>query len=681
MASGCTSAEFLLYTSCPAKAESTLGLLPGRGAGYRLAAPFRGALVGSEPAIGRTSIRFGKDFELDLRACELRKASRTVRLQRRPMDLLLLLVEHRDRLVTREEIIERLWGKDVFLDTENGINTAVRKLRAALGDDPEQPRCIQTVPSRGYRFIASIENHEPPSPSIVSPPGVSAGTGPVRANRRWLLPVAVSWVLLAVAGAYSLFRRPRPVSPSTPSRMMLAVLPFENLTGDPGQEYFSDGVTEETITQLGSLDAQRLGVIARTSVMGYKGTHKQVAQIGHELGVQYVLEGSVRRDGDRVRISAQLIQVKDQTHLWAHEYDYELRDLLAVQAEIARAVAEEIQLGVTEGRRGIRVGQPFPLSPQALQAYDLYLKGRYAWNQRTPAGFQQAIDYFQQATTKDPGDARAYAGLADTYALLASYDLAPEGELIPKARLAAQRALQIDETSAEAHVSLALITENYDWNWAGAEKEFRRAIELDPNYATAHQWYAEFLAFQGRFGEAMAESGIARQLDPFSLIIAADQGAILYFSRRYNQAIQQFQAVLKVDPGDRRAQLIVYSYVLEKKYEKALADIASFRRFDDGPWPWALEAYAHGSEGKMTLAKHDFQELQQAIRKTKTDPTPLLTIAYLGLGDKNQALACLEEGFGSRSNTLTTLKVDPVYDPLRSDPRFEDLLRRVGLPE
>src|SRR5260370_9030518 len=335
---------------------------------------------------------------------------------------------------------------------------------------------------------------------------------------------------------------------------MMAVLPFENLTGDVGQDYFSDGLTEEMIAQLGRLDPQRLGVIARTSVMHFKHSQEQLDQIGRELGVQYVLEGSVRRDADKVRISAQLIQVKDQTHLWAEQYDRGLTSLLALQGEIAQEIADEIHLTLGGDHKRIAADPKPAASPSSYEAYDLYLKGRYFWNKRTVQGFQQAIEYFQQAITKDPNYARAFAGFADSYALVSSYRFPPQQQLMPSARTAALRALQIDDSLAEAHTSLALITENYDWDWQTAEKEYRRAIQLDPNYATAHHWYAEYLSFQGRFDESFRESEPARQLGPLSLIIAADNGAILYFYRQYDRAIEQFRAVLEMEPNFPRSE-------------------------------------------------------------------------------------------------------------------------------
>ena len=460
---------------------------------------------------------------------------------------------------------------------------------------------------------------------------------------------------------------------------MLAVLPFENLTGDAGQDYFSDGLTEEMISQLGRLDPQRLGVIARTSVMHFKHSQEQMDQIGRELGVQYVLEGSVRRDAEKVRISAQLIQAKDQTHLWAKQYDRELSNLLALQGEIAQEIAHGIQLTIGDHKR-IDSARHASLSPEAYEAYDLYLKGRYFWNKRTTQGFQHAIEYFQQAIAKDPSYARAYAGLADSYALMSGYSLAPQKEFMPRAHAAALKALEIDESLAEAHTSLALITENYDWDWQKAEKEYRRAIQLDPNYATAHHWYAEYLAYQGRFDEAFAEIERARQLDPLSLIIATDNGAILYFSRQYDRAIKQFRAVLDMEPNFPRAHLLIFAYVQKGLFADALADIEKWRRIDNAPGSWAIEAYVYGRSGQQVEARRSLEKLQQLNRRRQMDPAAF-ALAYVGMDNKDEAFAWLQKAYLEHSNALTALKVDPIYDPLRSDARFQELLRRVGLPQ
>ncbi len=461
---------------------------------------------------------------------------------------------------------------------------------------------------------------------------------------------------------------------------MLAVLPFENLTGDASQDYFSDGLTEEMIAQLGQLNPQRLGVIGRASVMHYRDNQKSLQQIARDLGIQYVLEGSVRRDSQNVRITAQLIRISDQRTVWSREYDRELTSILVLQEEIAQEIADEIQLTLGDTPRRIAPAQP--PAPASYAAYDLYLKGRYFLNKRNPQGFQEAIDYFQQAIAKDPRYALAYAGLADSYALTSSYNLDPDGDLIPKARAAALRALQINENLAEAHTALALIAENYDWDWQTAGREFRRAIELNPNYPTAHQWYAEYLAWQGRFDEAFAESERARQLDPLSLIISTDHAAILFYSRQYDRAIEQLHTVLDMEPTFPRARgLLISAYVQKGRFAQALADTEKVRRIDDSPGIWALQAYVYGRAGQLVEARRALVKFEQSNRRGQVDSPVALAAAYAGMGDKEKLFNCLQEAFAERSNSLVALKVDPIYDPYRSDPRFQALLRRVGLAQ
>ncbi len=653
------------------------------------------------PVTSSRRFRFGDGYEVDLGAYELRRAGRALRLPRIPMEILLLFIEQRGNLVTRDQIIEQVWGKEVFVDTDNSINAAVRKIRQVLKDDPDQPQFIQTVTAKGYRFIAEVTevgspaeeksaNGQPtlvpgvnPAPPEDVPhlddktPATTEGSG----FRRWAVIFAVSLLGLIATMSFLVWQRSLARAKAPGTRVMLAVLPFENLTGDPGQEYFSDGLTEEMITELGRLDSEHLGVIGRTSVMLYKRNPKPLDQIGRELGVQYVIEGSVRRDSNNVRITAQLIQVKDQTHVWARQYDRELRSLLVVQSEIAQEIADEILLSLGD-QRGVKSATRPVVTPAATsyEAYDLYLKGRYFWNKRSSDGFRQAITYFQQAIAKDPNYARAYAGLADTFALSSTWYQVPQAEAMSKARAAALKALEIDETLAEAHASLALIAEAYDYDWPTAEKEFRRAIQLNPEYATAHQWYAEYLSWQGRFTEAFAESERARQLDPMSLIIASDHGGILYYSRNYDRAIAQCRAVLEMDPGFTHGGVFIFaSYVQEGKFIEALDEIDRAHVPEDSPWTWAMRTYVYGRWGRTEEARRALARFEQLAPQMHSDRIPALLQAYVGAGKNDQVIALLQEAYAEHSNAVVVLKVDPQFDPLRSDPRFAELLRRLRL--
>jgi TolB-like protein/DNA-binding winged helix-turn-helix (wHTH) protein/Tfp pilus assembly protein PilF len=649
--------------------------------------------VSLEPARIENSLKLGDDFELDAGAGQLRRSGRILKVERIPMEVLLFLVQHRGELVTREQLVEKIWGKDVHLDTDNSINGAIRKIRQVLKDDPEEPRFIQTITGKGYRFIGPVVSTvvaTPVTPPNTEPEAVlavsqSSSDRPVRENpaawfrRNRVLGISILATVIVLIAGWGVYRqwfefRVRPFGSG--GRAMLAVLPFENLTGDAGQEYFSDGMTEEMITQLGSLDPEHMGVIARTSVMHYKKSQEPLQQIAHELGVQYMLEGSVRRDADRVRITAQLIQMKDQTHLWARQYDREPKDVLAVQSEIAKEISGEIQSALGEQRPIAPVSQR-PLSPEGFEAYNLYLKGQYFWNQRTVKGFQEAIGYFRQATEKDPNYARAYAGLAASYTLIGTYSGTPPAEFASQARAAALRALQLDDNLPEAHAALALIVQNHDYDWQTSEREFKRAIELNPNYATGHHWYAEHLAWLGRFDEALRESDRARQLDPLSLIIAADNGAILYYSRQYDRAVAQLNAVRELDPGFPRAGIIFEPYVQKRMFAEAEAYLDQ-QCPDDVNWCVSNRAYTYGRAGKQGQAAKELRKLLNLNRRQLMDPM-LIVPAYIGTGNNDQAIAWLEKAYAQHSNGLTALKVDPVYDPLRDDPRFQDLLRRVGL--
>jgi TolB-like protein/Tfp pilus assembly protein PilF len=567
-------------------------------------------------------------------------------------------------------------------------------VRKAL-DETADRRYILTAQGQGYRFLVPVKEGTLDGPEG-GPPGTER---PVAASETVDVrevplqpspPQVKSWRPLAIASAAVALVlivvsalgpwRSRPHLAEQPSKIMLAVLPFENFTGDSSEDYFSDGLTEEMIGQLGNLDPAHLGVIARTSVMHYKHSQESIPAIGRDLGVQYVIEGSVRRDAKRVRITAQLIQVKDQSHLWARQYDRDLGHLLELQEEVAREVANEIEFSLS-GRRPIEPAQTAaPVrGANSYETYDLYLKGRYFWNKRTVDGFRQAADYFQQAIDKDPNFARAYAGLADTFALMSTWYIGPQNELMPKARAMALRALALDESLADAHASLAMIKENYDYDWPGAEKEFRRALELDPQYAIAHQWYAEFLSWQGRFPEAFAESEQARQLDPVSLISATDRASILYESRQYESALKQWRSVLDLDPTyDHAEHMMIPAYLQLGRYDDAVKVIDRWEAVGEGPWMWGWKAAVYARAGHPDEAHRALAKLEQSSGSPANRAATLL-IAYSGTGQKERALELLQQMYAEHSNAVVQIKVDPMFDPLRSDPRFEKLLLRLGL--
>jgi TolB-like protein/DNA-binding winged helix-turn-helix (wHTH) protein/Tfp pilus assembly protein PilF len=613
-----------------------------------------------------------------------------VALTPKALEVLLLLVRNAGRIVTKDELMQTVWP-DSFVE-ESNLTQTIFMVRKAL-DETSDRRYILTIQGQGYRFLAPVTeaaNHRPEIEAPESPRNLGSAAenqvpSPPHRLKSWKLAIiglsfAVPALILTIAVWIGHWRR----TTAEPSgKIMLAVLPFENFTGDAGEDYFSDGLTEEMISQLGNLDPARLGVIARTSVMHYKLSHESIPEIGKGLGVQYVIEGSVRRDSQRVRITAQLIQVKDQSHLWAREYDRDLGHLLDLQAEIAHEVAKEIEFSLSQRLpvEPARQGDVPALRPNSYEAYDLYLKGRYFWNKRTPEGFRQAANYFQQAIDKDPNYGRAYAGLADTFSLMSTWYVGPQSELMPKARTAALRALELDESLAEAHASLALIKENYEYDWAESEKEFRRAIQLDPQYATAHQWYAEFLSWQGRFDDAFSESEHARQLDPLSLIIASDRAAILYYSRQYEGAVKQCQSVLELDPNFDHARFwMIPSYLQLGRYDKAIEVINHSEERKEDPWMLAWKVAIYGGWGHVEEARQALAKLEQ-VPVTRADRTAALLLAYSGTGQKERLLNLLEKAYAERSNAVVQIKVDPMYDPIRGEPRFVELLQRIGLKQ
>ena len=620
-----------------------------------------------------SKIQFGP-FLVDAETGELRKHGVRMKIQERPLRLLVALLEKPGELVTREELRQRIWPDGTFVDFDHNISSCVNKLRGALNDTARNPRYIETVGRRGYRFVADCKpiNEQEDEPRLESVPA-----GPPSKNssryRPWLLPAGI--VLVALS-AFLLWTRLHRRTSSPAARPILAVLPFANLTGDPSQEYFSDGLTEEMITRIGQLDPQRLGVIARTSVMHYKNSTDRVDKIASELGADYVLEGSVRRGSGRVRVTAELIRASNQEHLWARDFTHQESDILLLQDEITRDIADEIHqilgLSSTPSKHSAQHAQNY-------DAYELYLKGRYSAEKRTPQGLRQAAQYFEQAIAKDPTDARSFAALADSYSLLSSYYQGPPNELMPKAKVAALKAVQLDDNLAEAHTSLALIAQNYDWDWTTSEEQYRRAIELDPNYATAHHWYAELLVMLGRFDEAFPEIERARRLDPVSLIVAADYAVFLHYARQDDRAIQQFRAVLEMEPFFPRAQIVVYAYCQKSMYKEAIAQLELWRDLDNSAWRWATLVYVYSRSGQTSVAQNAFSRLQRMNSKKRLDPGPLI-LAYVGTGQRDKALDEVERAYTEHSPIIASIGVDPTYDPLRDQPRFQELLKKVDLP-
>jgi TolB-like protein/Flp pilus assembly protein TadD len=456
---------------------------------------------------------------------------------------------------------------------------------------------------------------------------------------------------------------------------MLAVLPLLNLSGNPDEDYFADGLTEEMLTQLGRLQPDRLGVIARTSIMQYKATKKPVDEIGRELHVDYILEGGVRRDANQLRISIQLIRVSDQTHVWAESYQRDARDILALQNEVASSVAREISVKLSaQGQAAL--ASPRPLNPKT---HELYLRGRHLWNQRTEQALQKSIDYFQQAIAEDPGYAPGHAALADAYIAAGNWGLLPPTEAFPKAKAAATRALGIDERMAEAHVAFAYTTHLYDWNPVVAEKEFNRALDLNPNYAAGHQWFAVFLASRSRFDESIAHITRAQELDPVSLIIGDVRGWIYSLARRNQQAIEEFRKTIELDPKFYPTHYdLGMTFADTGSYEDAIRELETARTLSgDSERTISGLAYACAMAGKKAQARQLLAELQKHSSR-RFVPSFDIAVVHGALGETDQAFAWLEKAFAERHPWLVMLRVAPKVDKLRSDPRFDQLLQRVN---
>jgi len=636
-------------------------------------------------------VKFGDGLELDRNSYELRRAGRALKLERIPLDILFLLVDRKGQLVTREDIIGKIWGKDVFLDTDSSINGAIRKIRQVLRDDPENPVFVQTVTGKGYRFIAEVTKAEvrdqesggkkvESSTTIPQEPSTPLSTRQERPGwlRLWPWVVALAVLFVALAVFFGLRLRARSRSAAAQGRVMLAVLPFANLSNDPEQEYFSDGLTEETITDLGELNPERLGVIARTSAASYKHTNKTIAQIGRELGVDYILEGSVRREGGVARVSAQLIRVKDQVHLWAHNYDRETGGLLALQNELGRAIAQQVQVKLAPPYRGQSTNKYSP-NPEA---YELYLKGRFYLNQRTYAEIDKSTEYFQRCIEKDPGFAQGYAGLADSY--LANAIRSPQ-DFDPKAKAAASRALELDDDLAEAHTALGAEKADFEYDWVGAEQEFKRALELNPNNAETHFRYAlSYLVPQGQSETAIAEMKKALQLDPFSPIYNTVFGLTYFYARRYDQAQEQFKKAIELNADFFVTHYhLAWLYSQSGQYENAISELTKARLLsgDDRTVKAAAPDEVVLRKALAAQGARGFwQQLLQSNGKLVGNIGEFdLPQIYARLGDTQKALESLDRNYEERRALGTLLNVDPAFDTLRSDQRFGDLIRRMGL--
>jgi TolB-like protein/DNA-binding winged helix-turn-helix (wHTH) protein/Flp pilus assembly protein TadD len=617
----------------------------------------------------------------------LRKHGLRVRLQEQPFQVLAMLLQNHGEVVTRVELQKKLWPADTFVDFDHGLNKAINKIREALSDSTESPRFVETVARRGYRFVAEVkvaDANPVRSPELATRPQpmAEAHDRPDAADKLAMpkrLLLSLAWKILAFAllllmaslAAWKLhfWNRPSPVMRS------LAVLPLESLSSDASQDYFADGMTDELISYLGQISELR--VISRTSVMAYKHARKPLPQIARELNVDAVVEGTVLRSGDQVRITAQLIQASSDKHLWSQSYEGELKDTLALQSKVARAIADQIRINLNPKEqaalRNVKVVNP--------QAYESFLKGRYFWNKRTADGLKVALAYFNQAIDEDPKYAQAYSGLADTYALLGDWQYAvmTPKEALPKAKAAAIKALELDGSLGEAHNSLAFCLDGFDWDFDSAGKEFRRAIELNPGYATAHHWYAWHLALLRRYDEAIVEMRKAENLDPLSLVINADLAELLVIAHSYDESILQSRKTIEMDPNFGLAHNhLAQAYLQKQMNDEAVAELQKAVQLSaSSPTCIANLARAYVASGERSEAEKLLSDLKKRSNPSHSLASEIAMI-YVALGDTDQAITWIEEGYEERFNPGVLLR--PGFDPLRSDPRFQDLVRRVGLP-
>ncbi len=640
-----------------------------------------------------------------MKACELRKHGFRLKLAEQPFQVLAMLLERPGETVTREELRDRLWPGDTFVDFDHGLNNAVMRVREVLLDSSDHPRYVETIPRRGYRFVAPVEDvpgssvipakngaervssPEPPSlESKGSPASPASGrVGWQIGFRRWFTePRAALTALTVLVGLLALLafalhgiRNSAAGKANLTHSTSLVVLPLENLSGDKDQDYFADGMTDELIANLAKI--RSLHVISRSTAMAYKGTRKPLSEIARELNVDAVVEGTVMRVGNQVRITAELVQVSTDHHLWADTYESQMGDVLALQNRVSSAIVNEIRINLTPEERD-RLAKAPAVTPQA---YENYLKGLYYWNKRSDENLTRAIGYFERATSLDSRYALGYAGLADCYAIISAeiFGTMPASEAAPKAKAAAMRALELDPTLAEAQTSLATVKFNYDWDWSGASEGFERAIGLNPSYATAYQRYSLYLIAMGRVQDSFAQIQKARELDPLSLSINFSLGWRLYMARQYDAAIAQSKDTLEMDPSYELPHLIVgQAYEQKGDYAHAIPELRRAVELSKGtPLMVSALAHAYARSGNRAEAEKLLAELQAESKKQYVSPY-YLALVYVGLSRNEQALDWLEQAFADRSNGLVFLKVEPELDQLRLNPRFIALQRKLGFP-
>jgi TolB-like protein len=580
------------------------------------------------PARTPHTVRFGV-FDLDLRSGELRKQGRRVRLEGQPVQVLIKLLEKPGELITREDLRKELWPADTFVNFEQSLNAAVKRLRHALGDIPANPRFIETLARRGYRFIAPVSS-------------------------------AATETAMAI---------PRPSAVES-----LAVLPFVNTDTDPETEYLADGITESIINHVSRLASVR--VMARSTVFRYKDKTLDPRAVGRKLNVEAVLLGRVQQRGDALLVGAELVDVQNGWQLWGEQYNRKLADIFSVEEEMSREISEKLRARLSGADRSLLAKR----YTESTEAYQDYLKGRFHLNRLTEDGLTKGIEYFERAIQTDPNYALAYTGLADSFGLLGFMGLARTADVMPKAKEAARRAISIDGSLAEAHASLAGVYKNYDWDWAGAEREYTKALELDPRFANGHRMYASYLAALGRTEQSLRASRLALELDPFSLPIRAEVAYNLYMGRDYERALEEAVRTLDLEPQFAPAQSILACiYQQLGRFDESITAMERARGLSGGH-PATLAALVHIllSAGRAHEAHELLEKLEDLSRRQHVSPF-WIALAYAGAGEISVALDELYKAYEQHDVILVWLGTEPRLDSLRQEPRFTELLRRIGL--
>ena len=633
-----------------------------------------------EPSRHTSVVRFGT-YEIALHSGELRKAGVRIRVQQQPLRLLEILLEHPGEVVTREELRSRIWPNENFGDFDQAVNVAIAKLRGALGDSADNPRYIETLPRRGYRFIADVAVVNRPIDKMEfvhagassgkedrAPHEVAGKAAPKRLpwQHAWKTLGLALVLLILIVWIFRWRSRPPGTILSSSSVRSLAVLPLENLSSN-SEDYFADGMTDELITDLAQISALR--VISRTSVMPYKGVRKPLPQIARELNVDAVVEGTVLHSGKQVRITAQLIRAPADKHLWAQSYEGDVSDTLALQKKVARAIVEQIRIKLTPQEdavlENVKVVNP--------EAYENYLKGRYFWNKRTADGLKKASYYFNRAIEGDPNYSLPYTGLADIHQLSDHPQLAREE---------VQKALDLDDQLPEAHNSLARLLYLFNRDWEGADREFKRALELDHNYAPAHHWYSMYLAVEGRKEQALAEAQKASELDPLSPVVGANLAKILQEAGQNDKAIEQAKKTLDLEPDSAVTHAVLGVVYQDKRmYAEAITEYKRALQLGGPPGEIrGLLGYAYAVSGNRTDAEKIIAELK-ALWPRHTHAALDLAVVFSGLGDKENALYWLEKAQEMHVSDLIGIRQDSHFVEVRSDPRFQALVQRADAPK